>query len=214
MCAKAHREVTGPPSATRPRLLPLRQPWIPACCAAPNVLSVLPPPTERMVVAFMTSPIPVQRITSGFNGGRPDLRSTKSCWQITDMSALDYSRHFLGASIQKCRWIPCPAAIFSDEETEEEGLPAVIALWSEDQQVNPVCMPKTVSFTWHLSPRSAAAKRPSCRAAAHAEARHRGRGCAATAIHQRHAGLQSQSHRLPQQQHHRPAGKADQHTRI
>jgi hypothetical protein len=57
------------------------------------------------------------------------------------------SRHFMAASIKRCRWLPCAPVDLSTEEAEAEGVPAVLALWSGDAQVGwgvlqrPPCAP-------------------------------------------------------------------------
>ena len=46
------------------------------------------------------------------------------------------SRHFMAATIQRCRWLPCPASDRGSEgEGEAQGMPAALAVWSEDAQV-------------------------------------------------------------------------------
>jgi hypothetical protein len=53
------------------------------------------------------------------------------------------SKKFVAASIQHCKWLPCPSApsTSNDGSRETEDLPAILAGWSEDAKVCAAALP-------------------------------------------------------------------------
>lgn len=46
------------------------------------------------------------------------------------------SKKFVAACVQQCKWLPCPGSVSSSEDGSQfEELPAVLAGWSEDAKV-------------------------------------------------------------------------------